>query len=465
MLRLIYENSLLVKVKIVQILLEEGGGISKEDLLTKLTVTSVTLEKYLKELHTDLPEHALEFEDNNVFFDEKKCSIKEVQVFYFSKSISRDILITCFFDRKMSFERLAQSLYISSSKLFNVLKFLNTQLTEINIQINRVPYICIKGEAESVLVLYHLILQTMGTSYEKSFSKLDKQIIADKVQNFLLCNHITVENWLIEELILWVITVNDRFFLRKFLRSEKYLKNKTNFLNIDSQILKEIKQLFNSLNPKSFDDEGCFLLFLFFAFNIYSYHFKNKEKQLLFYRDKIEVDYTYHSIILSVLLNPVYNISMSEIYAVALRLEGCIHFYSYLYPCFYFNDEFLSSKLMESSSFMNLVQHVKQDFCEVLQSKEIFGKDKIYFFIAYIIQLFQKIDFKEPVYTVGVYSKKGGGYEKDFCEKLLKSIRIIPYTELCEEMMDIDLLIIDDLKLLKNSFNYKNYLMFSDNDY
>ncbi|ENZ5663474.1 helix-turn-helix domain-containing protein [Enterococcus hirae] len=459
MLRLIYENSLLIKIEIVQTILEAGGKMSRKELLRKLEITDITLEKYLKELYVELPPNSINFLDQIIIIDERKCSMKKVQIMYFSKSISKDILFTCLFGTKTTFERLSQELYVSPSKLFNVLKFLESRLQEINIQIYKTPYIRITGQAESILILYNFLLRMSDTPYEVSFSKMNKSLIFDKVNQFLLKNHITIEKWLVEELALWVIVINDRFFLQKFFVEQKDWKEQFHFLQSNSPLLQEIYDLFHDIDKKVFDKKGCLLLLLFFTFNIYSYHFENINERLIFYRDKILVKFKYQSFILSVLLDSKYNILISDIRAIALKLEGGIHFYNFLYPYFYFNDDVFNTKFLNSTLFSELVNFVKQDFEKLLESLNTLGEDSIYILIAYIISSFQKVEFNEPLYTVGIYSKKGGTYEEDFCKQLTESIRVVPFTKLCKEK--VDLLIVDDLRLLNNQIDYKDYLLFT----
>lgn len=214
MIRLIYEKAFKTKVELIRLLLENNGIFTKELLPEKLGISVTTLEKYLMELCTELPSNSIKFSKNQVYINKKKCSLYDVQLFYFSKSITKDILHECFFKQNVSFEKMAQNLYISNSKLFTVLKFLDKQLRKLDIQIKRTPEISINGRIESILVLYNLILQSESNPYQKIHSKIDSTLIKDQIIAFFKENHINVEYSIVRDFELWILTVNDRNYLK-----------------------------------------------------------------------------------------------------------------------------------------------------------------------------------------------------------------------------------------------------------
>ncbi|EOS7913819.1 helix-turn-helix domain-containing protein, partial [Enterococcus hirae] len=173
MLKLIYEKSSFYKSEIVRLVVEGGGRIPKNQLINALGISIATINKYLYELGNEVLEGALIISENIIIFDVKKCSLYDVQKYYFSKSIIKDVLTYCFSYSNITFERLARELYISHSKLFNILKFMDKELSNVDVSIRRRPYIKLEGSYESIMVIYNLYLQAEKSPVEKSFSKLN----------------------------------------------------------------------------------------------------------------------------------------------------------------------------------------------------------------------------------------------------------------------------------------------------
>ena len=102
MLKLIYEKPSFFKVEIIRLLVENGGKKTKNSLIDDLGLSNATINKYLKEIEEELPKATLIFSDNIVVFDIKRCSLRDVQQYYFSQSVVKDILNYCFFYPKIT---------------------------------------------------------------------------------------------------------------------------------------------------------------------------------------------------------------------------------------------------------------------------------------------------------------------------------------------------------------------------
>ncbi|EOS8011624.1 helix-turn-helix domain-containing protein, partial [Enterococcus hirae] len=215
MLRLIYEKSSFFKAEIIRLIVENNGQINKNLLIKELYLSSATVNKYLQELHNELPDKALIISDSLIIFNYKNFSLYDVQKFYFSQSVVKDILHYCFFQPKLTFEQLAGKLYISHSKLFNILKFMDKNLENVGIYIQRRPYVILEGNLEAIMVLYNLCLQIEKQPFEKSFSKINLLDLQNRVVTFLDYYHMKAEYFVIRELCIWILTVHDRFYLQK----------------------------------------------------------------------------------------------------------------------------------------------------------------------------------------------------------------------------------------------------------
>ena len=101
MLRLIYEKSSFFKAEIIRLIVENNGQINKNLLIKELYLSSATVNKYLQELHNELPDKALIISDSLIIFNYKNFSLYDVQKFYFSQSVVKDILHYCFFSQNL----------------------------------------------------------------------------------------------------------------------------------------------------------------------------------------------------------------------------------------------------------------------------------------------------------------------------------------------------------------------------
>ena len=461
MLKLIYEKPSFFKVEIIRLLVENGGKKTKNSLIDDLGLSNATINKYLKEIEEELPKATLIFSDNIVVFDIKRCSLRDVQQYYFSQSVVKDILNYCFFYPKISFERLASELYISHSKLFNILKFMDKQLGIIGISIQRRPYIKLTGSFESILVLYNLFLQTEALPFDKSFSKLNLDSVKKRVINLLESYNLQLEYFIVEELCLWILTVNDRFYLSKVCDMEKEL-DYDKFINVKSPILSRIKSEFSLINPKTFDTNGCLLIVIFIIFNMTSFHFKNTEEEKEFFSKEIIEDYQYESFILSVLMKQPYDVSSKFLEVLSVKMEGVIHFSSLIYPYYYLSRPMLTPKLSHSEYLNNIKIAIKEDFEEIFES--IYKNNEwIYELLANVIISFQKRYIGASVINIGVYSIRGSIFEVQYSEEVKKAINIVPYYSLNGKTAD--LLLVDDIELLNNTDNYKRYMIMGDAKY
>ncbi|EHB6499365.1 hypothetical protein JWS91_002703, partial [Enterococcus faecalis] len=165
-------------------ILENNRGIDKNRLCDLLPISPTTIDKYISEMYLELPQGSIMMRDGNFEMDSKIISFYDIQMFYLSNSVIQNILFIIFFEKKVTFEMLAQKLYISSSKLFTVVKFLKKKLGELGIQVITSPYVSIKGSSESVLVLYNTFLQTLTNPYEQSFSKHNEMLLKRTVESF-----------------------------------------------------------------------------------------------------------------------------------------------------------------------------------------------------------------------------------------------------------------------------------------
>ncbi|MFQ7233298.1 MAG: helix-turn-helix domain-containing protein [Enterococcus hulanensis] len=463
MRRLIYEKASRIKVEIVRIILENRGNLGKEELLNIFNISSATLDKYLLELYLELPSGSIEISKGQIFINQMKCTLYDTQIIYFSKSITKEILYKCFFSSALTLEGLAQELYISSSKLFTALRFLEKQLREVDIEVNRAPVVSITGKAESILILYSLLLHLEEDPYRITFTKLNEKVVVDNIISFFEENHIKVENKVVKEFELWLLAINDRYYLKKmFLNSSKesFLND---FIDSDSPICRSFQKKFPVINFNGFNKEGIILAINCLFFNTVGFHFETAEDEEVFFKSSVKAKFCYQNFILSLLLKEEYCIDSQNLPQTALKIEGSIHYYNLLYPFFYFYEEFFNPKLKESPKFQNLISFFKEDFNSFFQ-KELGEKvdEEIFEFLAHIVSAFQKDYFSNHSYKIGVYSMKGTIFEKRLCDEIYKAIEILPYSEFKTNESCLDLIIIDDLRLLSNVGNFKKYFLFGD---
>ncbi|MFP7291519.1 helix-turn-helix domain-containing protein [Enterococcus hirae] len=461
MMKLIYEKSSFYKIEIIRLVVESGGKMTKNRIIKDLSISNATANKYLHELSNELSDNALIITDNIIIFNVKKCSLYDVQKYYFSQGVVKDVLTYCFFYSNVTFERLAGELYISHSKLFNILKFMDKELKHIGVSIRRRPYIKLEGSFESIMVIYNLYLQTENSPFDKSFSKLNIANLRNTVIHFLDSYDFKIEHFVVEELCLWLLTVSDRFYLEKICFTEKKLAY-DKFINLKSPLLNRIKEYFSPLSEKYFDRNGCLLILIFLIFNMTSIHFANAEEEKKFFTNELIEDYQYQSFILSILMKEPYNISSNSLEVLSVKIEGSIHFSSLIYPYYYFSRSILTPKLNRSDYLKKIKEALKKDFKDLFNTNDL-QKEWIYELLAYVALSFQKSYVENTNINIGVYSIRGGIFESQYCREIKKAINIVPYYDLRGQKADI--LIVDDIELLNNTTSYEKYLIVGDARY
>lgn len=453
----IYERPLRMKVEIVKKILENNRGIDKNRLCDLLPISPTTIDKYISEMYLELPQGSIMMRDGNFEMDSKIISFYDIQMFYLSNSVIQNILFIIFFEKKVTFEMLAQKLYISSSKLFTVVKFLKKKLGELGIQVITSPYVSIKGSSESVLVLYNTFLQTLTNPYEQSFSKHNEMLLKRTVESFFNFFNIKTSERLIREMSLWVVSLSDLSYIKSFLTENELFENLSfEWISFDSPIIKKMKLDFNKLlSVNTFDEKMCVILLTTLIFNTSDLHFDNYESERLFYSKKIFIDFCYKNAIFELLMKE--EVDPIDVGILSTKLEICLHFISLLSPYYYLNRSFFNS--VDNKWFNKLIEDVRNDFFYL--EKDNICDDFLelntatYDFLSYIVASCQKVNIKSPLVTFSIRSSKGSIFEKNFCEEFEKSIRIVPYYEI-EENGKFDILIVDDLRLLDN---YNNYLL------
>lgn len=461
MIRLIYENSLRFKVDIVRQILENNGTMTKTDLLLHMDISQTTLEKYLSELYRELPIGGIICSGNEVRIVNTVVSLYEVQISCLSNSIVKEIIHSCFFDKKITLEKLAQKLFVSPSKLFNVLKFLEKPLANLNLTIIRSPYILLQGPMESVLVLYNLLLQTSENPYEVSFFKYSKEAIEEKVTTFFDIVDIKSNSHSVMEMSLWIIAISDLGYMKHLMVEDSLAKPiVSEFISLESPVINKMKAIFKSLNIKLFNEEYCLLLLILLMFNTTGLHFNNYKSEQRFFSSELVVNFSYKFLIFEIIINEKYKISPNDANILAIKTEACLHFFSTLAPYFCLYREFFSSNILDKHYFIQLIEELRidfQDFIPLLVEDLRFDID-IYKLLAYVVNSCQSPTVKDFMVTLGVYSFKGSLFEEKYCAELENAIRIVPCHKI-EDHEAVDILLVDDLRLLNNSFQYKDYLL------
>ncbi|EHQ8829089.1 helix-turn-helix domain-containing protein [Enterococcus faecalis] len=458
--QLIYERSLRMKVEIVKKILENNKGIDKSRLCDLLPISPTTIDKYISEMYLELPQGSIMMRDGNFEIDSKIISFYDIQMFYLSNSVIQNVLAIIFFEKKVTFEMLAQRLYISSSKLFTVVKFLKKKLGELGIQVITSPYVSIKGSRESILVLYNTFLQTLTNPYEQSFSKYNEMLLKRTIESFFNFFNIKISRRLVREMSLWVVSLSDLSYMKSFLSEDAVFDDVFfEWISFDSPIIQKMKCDFNKLlSVNTFNEKMCVILLTTLIFNTSDLHFNNYESEHSFYCKKMYIDFHYKSVIFELLMKE--EVDPIDVNILSVKLEICLHFISLLSPYYYLNRSFFNS--VDSKYSHKLMLDVRKEFLylekEILFEESSELKTTIYDFLSYIVVSCQKVNIKNPLVTFTIRSSKGSIFEKNFCEEFEKSIRVVPYYEI-EESGKFDILIVDDLRLLDNCYNYNNYLL------
>lgn len=449
-------------MELLRIIFENKGKVSNNELLKRIRVSATTLNKYLLELCMELPEGALIFFKDEIIIDTKRCSLYDMQIFYFSRSVVKELLHKCFFSKKMTLEKMAQELFISTSKLFKVINFVNTALKKLNVEIVKKKYIGIQGESGSILIIYNLLLHTEENPFYLSYNRLNEEKIQKDIMYFFQKNNIKIDSHVIRELSLWVITINDRFYLEKFYSSSKktIIVNK-DFISKESRLVKEVQCLFSVHNEKTFDYEGCVLFILFLLYNNISIHFESVIDEELFFNEYLVINYSYYDFLFAILIKKHYQINAKNITFVTLKIEGSIQFRNILCPYFQIYADFFNPKMKKSSYFKFVEESLEKDLSSFFDTYfSSINKKDICVFLAHILSFFQKKYFYEGNYTIGVYSAKGSSFERQLCEELKEYIQILPYDKFANEK--INLLLVDDLRLLNSDIQYDDYFLLGD---
>lgn len=448
MLNLIYEKSLSNKIRIVKFIISNNGQTTKQKIKEQLDISLLTLNKYLEELGEELPNDSIYISEKFIVFNSKIMSFQDVQKFYFSKSITKDIFYNIFYKQKKTLSTLAIDLYISPSKLFNILKFLEKRLSPIDIYLKRSPYITMEGSIESILVLYNLYLQNTSIEHDNLYSPISTEILTDRILNFLDECNIKIEGNIIFELRTWIITVIFKEYLQKF--SNNNLRMNQNFISPKSPVIKKIENNFWGLNNKKLEEEQILLILIFLLSNMNSLHFKSFRWEQEFFLNELITDYIDKNFIFSILCGP-YNVSTTDINTLSVKVEVCIHYAKVLYPYYFFYNKYFSKKIKTLEFSEDINHYLKKNY-----TSNNYNLEWILILITYTINSFQKY-YIDSTLKIAFYSVKGNRYEEQYCDEIKKAIKIVPYTELNDSNADI--LLIDNIKLLKNINNYEKYIM------
>lgn len=463
---LIYEKSLRVKVGIVKCILENNGKIEKFTLQEKLLVSPATFDKYLSEMYSELPRGFLVNHGNYLEINNKAMSFYDVQIFYLSNSIIKDIMYTLFFEKNVTFEKLAQKLYISSSKLFNVMKFLKERVKPLDITIITSPYISIKGPIESILVFYNLLLHMLNKPYEESFSKYDKRLLRERVISFFKSLDIKISNRLVDEMSLWVISISDISYMKKLINEENLWEMFSDtFILPTSPVIQTLKNEFSKFFfGNTFSEEAHIIFVILLIFNTTGLHFNSCESEREFFTRKLNVDFKHKNLIFELIIKDY--ITPNDINILSTKVESCLHFFTMLSPYYYLNRDFFDFQAKNSIYFNKIYGEIAKDCSDLLSydHKHSELNSIIYDLIVYVVVSCQNTIIEKEIITLGVYSSKGSLYENSFCSELNKAIRIVP-CHMIDEQEEIDILIIDDLRLLGNHLNYKDYLLIDSLDH
>ena len=448
MYSIIYKKSISNKLKIIKYVIESSGEISKKYLTKKLKISIVSLSKYLSEICDELPKRSMFITSTSIFFDNTVISFEEIQKIYFSKSISSDILYNCFFKNGLTLEQLADHLYVSDSKLFNVLIFLNRRLATIKVSITKSPYITLSGNRESLIILYNLFLK--NTDYRKTFFKYDYHILENSVIQFLVEYNINIDSKTVTDLSLWILTISSRDYLNKF--NSPDFKISLDFISLDSPVLTKIREYFSYLNENALDSKGCLLILIYLVTNMSNFRFKNCKYEYIFFNNEIITNYKNKGIVTSI-LKEIDKQFTKPINVIIFKLEICIHFFKLLYPYYRFFIKRFSPKLYLNDNFKKTYSLMKKSISNSYKYYETRWLSEI---LASLIIAFQKKDLNSSELTIAVYSIRGLQFEEFYCAKLKQAIKIIPYSELNNSA---SVLLIDDIDLLSNLKNYNRYVL------
>ncbi|WP_275401202.1 hypothetical protein, partial [Enterococcus faecium] len=187
----------------------------------------------------------------------------------------------------------------------------------------------------------------------------------------------------------------------------------------------------------------------FILYNTVGLHFENAEYEKEFYTNKLNVNYRYKNIILSLLLKNHSQINFESIQVITAKLEGSLNFFPLLYPYYRLYQESLVSKKLENQNHKDLIEIIEFDVASTdeLHLEGNHKKIDLYKYLTFILSDFLKKQDRQKVYRIGIYSRKGVIFEQQLAVDLKKSIEILPYydyeiNENNENTGNIDLLLV-----------------------
>lgn len=135
----------MTQVKIVQVLLDNGGRMTIKELEKQVRVSSVSLNKYLSIMDEQL--NGLD-RDIHILVENKKVSLEipyhfnfqHILIHYLNKSINCRIIMYLSRHDSFSIPKLCQELLISEATLFRRLKDINRLIDEFDIQIKNAKF-------------------------------------------------------------------------------------------------------------------------------------------------------------------------------------------------------------------------------------------------------------------------------------------------------------------------------------
>ncbi|MEB7428023.1 helix-turn-helix domain-containing protein [Enterococcus faecalis] len=145
------------------------NAISFFALEKEFSLSSTTLKKYLDELNLELPHNYLTLYNKEVFCEKNPVLFRKISDIYRSKGIYFKIITLINNNTSMTMEKLSQTLFISTSYLYRVIKQLCNDLNKIDLQLTRTPYLSFTGNQFSYLYLKWIVQITNlrnGTTWE-----------------------------------------------------------------------------------------------------------------------------------------------------------------------------------------------------------------------------------------------------------------------------------------------------------
>lgn len=137
--------------------MDSQNAVSLSALEKEFSLSSITLKKYLDELDLELPPEYLTLYNKEVFCEKNPVLFRKISDNYRSKGVYFKIITLINNDTSMTMEKLAQTLFISTSYLYKVIKQLCNDLNRIDLQLMRTPYLSFTGNQFSYLYLKWIV--------------------------------------------------------------------------------------------------------------------------------------------------------------------------------------------------------------------------------------------------------------------------------------------------------------------